>query len=184
MKHVKQDRKAVALLRKSPRPALHTWAASRVFNRTKGKKYGQLVSILQPVNLFSFCASIGWVEVNWALYESQLVNWCQIMFVTFGWRGSGRASEKEFPKPYSRKVRYLRSGFEGLPEFHPFKEKGLALLERAATLSNIRDDLTHGVITSLEPKDGKFFLEGKTIHKDGRHEIRTIVMDAHRRASR
>jgi hypothetical protein len=175
---IKRNRKAIALLKNPPRPAVHTWAAHKVFNRIKGEKYADLVMILRDDKFQTFCSAIGWVEVNWALYENQLTHWCQIMWVTLNWHGHGRSKEDKIPRAYSRKERYLRAAFGTVPQVAQFKDDAIAIFDRAKELAEVRDDLTHGVITHMEPIDGKFYLSGLQLKADGSHSTKDIVFDS------
>ena len=175
---IKRNRRAIALLKDPPRPAVHTWVAHKVFNRTKGKRYADLVMILRDDKFEAFCSAIGWVEVNWALYENQLTHWCQLMWVTLNWHGRGRSEEIRIPRAYSRKERYLRAAFKALPQVAQFKDDAIEILDRTRVLAEVRDDLTHGVITHMEPIHGKFFLSGLQLKDDGTHSTRDIVFDS------
>lgn len=176
MKHVRQNLKAIEPIKKLIRPALYTWTGNKAFNRDKGKRFERLSHILRDDEFLHFCAAIGWVEVNWSLMESQLDRWSQVLFIVHKWRGKD-GKEKEIPRGYARKVRYLRGGFNRLPALKAFKDDCIDVLERADDLSETRHDLTHGVITSIESKDGKFFLENRKIQRDGMHTIKNVVFD-------
>jgi hypothetical protein len=132
--------------------------------------------MLRDDEFLHFCASIGWVEVNWSLMESQLDRWCQVMYLIFKWRGKD-GKEKEIPRPYGRKVRFLRGGFAKIPALKKYSADGVSVLDRADTLSDTRHDLTHGVITSIESKDGKYFLENRKIQRDGKHIVKDVVFN-------
>jgi hypothetical protein len=176
VKYVRQNRKAIEPLKKLIRPAIYTWTGNKAFNRGKRKRFDRLSHILRDDEFLHFCASIGWVEVNWAMMESQLDRWCQVMFIKFKWRGKD-GKEKDIPRGYARKVRFLRGGFARIPAFAKFRADGVDVLDRADALAEARHNLTHGVITSIEAKDGKYFLENRTMQKDGFHTVKNFVFD-------
>lgn len=176
MKHVRQNRKAAEPIKKAMgRPAIYTWAGNAAFKR-KRKQFDKLSLMLRDDEFLHFCSAIGWVEVNWALYEAQLTHWCQIMFVTLRWRGkNGRA--KDMPRPYSQKSRFLREGFLNIAAMGFFKDEGLGILDRGDALADIRNDLTHAVITHMEAKDGRFIMENRKTTSDGLHVVKSVVFD-------
>ena len=176
MKHVRQNRKAIEPLKKIIRPAIYTWTGNKAFNRDKRKRFDRLSHMLRDDEFLHFCAAIGWVEVNWSLMEAQLDRWCQVMFITLKWRGTD-GKEKEMPRQYSRKVRFLRGGFTKISAMKKHGLDGISILDKADALAETRHDLTHGVITSIESKDGKYLLENRKMQRDGRHTVKNVVFD-------
>jgi hypothetical protein len=177
MKHVRQNLAAIKLLRDVPQPRIHAWTGNLAFNRSKGKRFEYLANMLRDNEFESFCSAVGFIATNFALYEGQLLNWCQVMFVTLKWRGEGRSEEGAIPRPFSRKVRYLRSGFNKIPALKDYREEGNSLLDRGVKISPTRDDLVHSVITSIKSNHGKFELLMKEVGKDGGHKPRAVVFD-------
>jgi hypothetical protein len=174
MKNIRQNRNALAPLRRLiGRPAIYTWTGNSAFNRGKGKRFNLLANILRDDEFQSFCAAIGFIEVNWALMEAQLDHWTQLSFVQLG----GRDIENEMPKSFSRKSTFLRKSFERIPALSAFKDRGIDVLDRADTLSVTRNDLTHAVITSLESVDGKFEMMNRKLNKDGTHTTKNVQFD-------
>lgn len=58
-----------------------------------------------------------------------------------------------------------------------FSKEGVSLLDRADALSETRHNLTHGVITHMEARDGKYLLESRKIQKDGMHIVEEFIFD-------
>lgn len=173
MRYVRQNRKTVEPIKKLIRPALYTWTGNLAFKRYRVKRFGNLPLMLRDDDFLHFCAAIGWVEVNWALYENQLVHWCQVIFIKLRWRGAN-GKEHTMPKPYNAKVRFLRSGFSKIPALRKFCVEGIAILDRGEALAETRHNLTHGVITSVESKGGIFMLENRRTRPDGRHTVKNV----------
>jgi hypothetical protein len=176
MKHVRQNRKAIEPIKKLIRPPIYTWTGNKAFNRDKRKRFDRLSHMLRDDEFLHFCAAIGWVEVNWSMMESQFDRWCQIAFITLEWRGTN-GKEKVIPRPYGQKVRFLRGAFTNSPALAKHGVDGIALLDRADALADMRHDLTHGVITHMEARDGKYLLENRKIQRDGRHTVKEVVFD-------
>lgn len=176
MNKVRRDRKAIEPIKKLVRPAIYEWTGNKAFNRFKGERFKRLTLILRDDEFLGFCSAIGFVEVNWAFIEQQITHWCQLQFVTFKWRGKD-GKDRDCPKPYSRKVRFLRGGFAKIPAMSSYSQEGIALLDRADELSETRHDLTHAVITHMESKNGKYMMENLKVGRDGLQTIKSVVFD-------
>src|ERR1700730_11205991 len=147
MKHIRQSRKVLHPIRNViGKPQPWSWTGTKAFNRTKGKRFRDLVLHLDGDQFRAFCTVIGFVEVNWAFFESQMDRWVQIAFVKLKFRFNG----KEAPAGFGRKSTYLRQAFK-LPALSKYKETAIDLLDKADVLSETRHDLTHAVITGVEP---------------------------------
>lgn len=100
----------------------------------------------------SLCAAIGFVEVNWALFEQSLD-----FIVLTAYRDLGGAVlEKELPRSYSRKVKFLKKAFSRVPYLNPLKGEAIEILNRGDELSKTRHDLMHGVVTHVNAVDGRY----------------------------
>lgn len=100
----------------------------------------------------SLCTVIGFVEVNWALFEQSLD--C-IVLTTHRELGAS-TFEKRLPKTYKAKSAFLKKAFNTLVVLNPLKNEASALLEKSDVLADKRNDLTHGVVTHTEIKDGVY----------------------------
>jgi len=132
--------------------------------------------MLRDEEFLQFCAAIGWVEVNWAIYEAQLMRWCQVTFVVLKWRGI-LGKDKEMPRQYGRMYRFLKDAFAKVPALSPFKAECLEILARGDSLSETRHDLTHATITQMQSKDGKWTMENRRARADGRHTVKEVVFN-------
>ncbi|MEW6647330.1 MAG: hypothetical protein AB1450_09045 [Pseudomonadota bacterium] len=100
----------------------------------------------------SLCTAIGFVEVNWALFEQSLD-----LIVLAAHRDLGGATfEKEIPRSYSRKVNFLKKAFSKISVLVPLKREAIELLDISCKLSKMRHDLTHGVVTHIQAVDGRY----------------------------
>jgi hypothetical protein len=175
MKHVRQSRKVLHPIRHligSPQP--WTWTGTKRFNSTKGKKFRELALHLDGDQFRSFCSAIGFVEVNWAFFESQMDRWVQVAFVTLKFRFNG----KEAPTSFNRKSTYLRQAFARLPALSKHKRTAIEMLDKADQLSVTRHDLTHAVITAVEPVDFfKFEMVNRRLQRSGMHTVKDITFD-------
>lgn len=155
------------------KPQPWTWTGTKTFNRTKGKRFRDLVLHLDGDQFKAFCSAIGFVEVNWAFFESQMDRWVQIAFVVLKFRPSGR----EAPTSFGRKSTYLRQAFK-VPALSKYKTAALDIFDRADKLSETRHDLTHAVITRIEPIDFfKFEMVNRKLQRSGMHTQKDIVFD-------
>jgi hypothetical protein len=98
----------------------------------------------------SLCAAIGFVEVNWALFEQSL----DFIVITAFQDLGGSALDKELPRSYSRKAKFLRKAFSKVAVLNPLKAEATEILSRSDELSTKRHDLMHGVVTHVEAIDG------------------------------
>lgn len=98
----------------------------------------------------SLCAAIGFVEVNWALFEQSL----DFIVLTAHKDLGGSVIEPELPRSYSRKVKFLRRAFSKITVLTPLKSESTEILDRSCELSKARHDLTHGVVTHVQAVDG------------------------------
>ncbi len=174
MKHVRHNRKALAPLRGVlGRPGVHEWTGNKVFNRTKGARFRLLCNLLRDDHFESFCAAIGFIEVNWAMFEMQLDRWVQIVFVTL----HDRSISNEAPTSYSRKSDYLRRAFNRLPALSQYKQDAIEILAKGDRLADTRHKMTHAVVTHMKPRNGKYELVNRKLRRDGSHIIEDVIFD-------
>lgn len=100
----------------------------------------------------SLCAAIGFVEVNWALFEQSL----DFIVLTAYQDLGGTAIVKELPRSYSRKFDFLKKAFSKIAVLNPMKNEAMEILNRSKELSQSRHDLTHGVVTHVKAVDGRY----------------------------
>lgn len=120
----------------------------------------------------SLCTVIGFVEVNWALFEQSLD--CIVLIVHRELRAS--AIEKRLPKTYAAKSEFLRKAFSHVAVLNPLRTDAKALLDKSDVLAKRRNDLTHGVVTHVELKDGAYNFS-KIDYVGSDHSYRDFLFD-------
>lgn len=106
----------------------------------------------EPDDFQSLCAAIGFVEVNWALFEQSL----DFIVLTAHQDLGGNTIEKQLPRSYSRKVEFLKKAFSKIALLSPLKKEATEILSRGDHISKTRHDLMHGVVTHIEAVDGRY----------------------------
>lgn len=104
----------------------------------------------------SLCTLIGFVVVNWALAEQSLDHLVETIYAQCGGECGGESFDKEIPRSFDRKVKFLRKAFRKSAPLQVFAEDGNKLLNRMVPLSKKRHDLVHGVVVSIEAVNGTF----------------------------
>ena len=174
MKFNRQNIKILSPLKKIiGRPSVNGWLGRKAFNRTKGRKFGDLAMLLDDDEFRAFCSAIGWVEVNWALMEQNFDRWIQVIFRKL----NGTSIEKQPPKAFIKKTVFLRKAFNEIPQLSTYKGEAIAILDRAIKLSTTRNDLTHAVITNMKPVKGIYELKNFKLHIDATHTIKDVKFD-------
>ena len=120
----------------------------------------------------ALCTAIGFVEVNWALFEQSLDH----MVITIHRDLGGATFVNELPRSYSNKVKFLRKAFSRIPSLQSLKDNAKQVLEKSKELSKHRHDLTHGVVTHTELKDGRYNFS-KIDYSGTEHQYRDFVFD-------
>lgn len=100
----------------------------------------------------ALCAAIGFVEVNWALFEQSLDCIVLTAYRDLG----GNAIQKDLPRSYSSKVKFLKKAFSKVAVLNPLKVEATEILNRSDELSKTRHDLMHGVVMHVEAVDGRY----------------------------
>jgi uncharacterized protein YozE (UPF0346 family) len=176
MKDVRQGRDAFIPLRRAlAKPFPFTWTGNKAFNRSKGKRFALLCKMLDDKKFMAFCAAIGFVEIHWALFESQMDRWVEVSYnvIKFRWKG------QEAPTTYARKSDWLTQAFTTNKRLTQFRTRGLDILSRAKTLSVTRHNLTHGTITGVEPVAlFHYILENRRLNRTGQHSFNEFKFDA------
>lgn len=120
----------------------------------------------------SLCAAIGFVVVNWALAEQSL----DFTVETIYNKCAGNTFEKQLPRSFQRKVKFLRKAFRTSVALHVYAEDGNKLLDRMVPLAQQRHDLVHGVVVSIETVNGRFPID-KLDYQAQEHIMRRIEFD-------
>lgn len=150
------------------------WTGPKALKRlVKGEKFKALGRVISQDDFQSMCSALGYVEINWAMMEQHLDIWVHIIFQDLG----GKAIEKEIPRSFWRKSDYLRRCFKNIPTLHQFATDANKMLDDADSLSETRNDLTHAVITHLEPRNGKYYM-AKIDYTKTQHEWREVIFDS------
>lgn len=129
------------------------WGTKQGLERIlKGHKFGIIQRILNANTFQSLCAAIGFVEVNWALFEQSLDSAALIIYQSLG----GNKIDRGLPRAYSAKSKFLRKAFNKIILLRPLETEATGILDRADKLSRTRHDLTHGVVTHTKARSGRF----------------------------
>ncbi len=120
----------------------------------------------------SLCTAIGFVVVNWALAEQSL----DFTVETIYSKCAGNTIEKQLPRSFQRKVKFLRKAFSTSVALHVYAKDGNKLLDRMEPLAQQRHDLVHGVVVSIESVNGRFPID-KLDYKAQEHIMRRIEFD-------
>ena len=120
----------------------------------------------------SLCASIGFVVVNWTLAEQSL----DFMVERIYTKCAGNTIEKQLPRTFQSKVKFLRKAFGTRVALQVYAEAGNTLLDRMGPLAKHRHELVHGVVVSIETVNGRFPID-KLEYQAQEHIIRRIEFD-------
>lgn len=90
--------------------------------------------------------------MNWALFEQSL----DCITLTVHRELGASAIEKRLPRTYAAKSEFLKKAFSHVVVLNPLKGDANALLDKSDALAKKRNDLTHGVVTHVEIKDGVY----------------------------
>jgi len=95
------------------------------------------------------CLAIGHVVVQWGFLEHNL-NLC-LGWVYSAYGGKKIAKRKKMERFQRRQIDFMRDCFKNpnLQSLAPFKDEGISLLDRTATLINDRDDIIHSTYDGL-----------------------------------
>jgi hypothetical protein len=100
------------------------------------------------------CQAVGYIILNWALIERQIDNWVSVVFKQC--HGNTLRKNKDIPRSFIQKKKFLTECLNKLPILVALRENGLELLGKAFMISEQRNDLVHGTIESIYPKNGVF----------------------------
>ena len=91
---------------------------------------------------------VGRITIEWAYLEIALD---QCVFTIRA--RTGKTIEKETPRAFERKRRFVQAAMNKAPEFAIFVDECLALLERANALAKERNERVHGAIFGEEGQE-------------------------------
>lgn len=126
------------------------------------------------------CLRVGHVAVSWSSAENSLDMLVAQIFQSV----PDKPNEREIPKVFNRKVRYLRKAFNNAKVLQPFRDKGLRILEYLNAVAEQRHVVIHGVLLGHNTKYNayefsKLDLPGdKTKHFEGRVFVTLGALDA------
>ena len=130
----------------------------------------------EPHDFLGLCQAIGYVVINSALIEQQVDNWVDVLFRQCG--GANLRKNKDIPRAFNQKRKFLISCFKELPSLAPFSQEGRDLVTRLTKLSVKRNDLIHGAIKALSPINGAFQYRIIGYQKQA-HTLREFEFDLH-----
>ncbi len=175
MRHIRQQRKILAPLKKViGKPGVFTPTGNKAFKRTRKKKFEALVNVLRDDEFQSFCAAIGFIEINWALFESQLDNWVQIFYNNLG----GKKIAKKMPVSFANKIDFARKCASSEPKLIMFRARISTILDIAEVIAVTRHDVTHSVVENIEPIDGGFSMVNRKLLSNGTHTMKSLLFEA------
>lgn len=120
---------------------------------------------------------VGMIIVNWTFVENALDAWTAIAFHEH----NASSIERQLPKMFGRKVKFLKKCFRRLPGLAPFSDEAIAFIERANELSEIRHYVAHGTLSHFDTTDESFIFakiglsDDKQQHEFG--ELRILGTD-------
>ncbi|MEO7860996.1 MAG: hypothetical protein ABIU05_11215 [Nitrospirales bacterium] len=120
----------------------------------------------------SLCTAIGFVVVNWALAEQSLDFTVETIYA----KCAGNTIEKQFPRSFQRKVKFLRKAFSKRVALQVYAAERNKLLDRMEPLAQQRHDWVHGVIVSIESVNGRFPID-KLAYGEKENIMRRIEFD-------
>jgi hypothetical protein len=88
---------------------------------------------------------VGYIVVRWGSIEQDMDGLITIVYNLPG--GRELAQEKQLPRMFKRKVRFLKTAFSQLTLLQPYKQEMDRLLETLQACADIRHWLVHGAIT-------------------------------------
>ena len=100
----------------------------------------------------ALCEAMGFMIINWALLEQQLDIWTSIIFKNF----EGNKIMAEITKGLVRRSDFLKKAFRTNPKLSSLTDEAIAIVIGANDLATSRDELIHGVIDNMKPKQGNW----------------------------
>jgi hypothetical protein len=101
--------------------------------------------------------ALGFVVVHWGLIERQIDNWVGRLFLCFD--GKELRPKGDLPMSLKQKTLFLSDCFKTIPKIADLRPIARDLISRVKIASKRRNDLIHGAINSLDPRDGVFSFE-------------------------
>lgn len=88
----------------------------------------------------------------------------------------GSVLEKRLPKTYTAKSEFLKKAFSKVALLNQFRDEAMELLSKSDELSKKRNDLTHGVMTHIEVREGVYNFS-KIDYVGSEHSYRDFILD-------
>ena len=106
-------------------------------------------------DFLELCTAVGFILLNWGMVEQKIDMWVNTSFRHCG--GKELRPNRDIPRAYNQKARFLNDCFKRLPALAPFASEGRSLVERVSAHATTRNDLVHSSLASFTPeKDGAF----------------------------
>jgi len=137
-------------------PSRPTFGREKALDRIarNSTRIGMLTEMLRRSDDFlGFCMGIGYIAQNWAMIEQNFDMWISMIYHDLNGK---TIVDKRLPLPFVQKVEYLRESFTKIPRLHQYAGAAISLVNRADALAKDRNDLVHGVISSMRPTNGKW----------------------------
>jgi hypothetical protein len=116
---------------------------------------------------------VGELIINWSLFDYQLVVMVAVLYST----EIGKSLEKQLPREFGRRIRFLRKCISRVPELQPYATNFKNMLTSAKAMVVVRDTLVHGVLQGYNSKDQLYSFQRPEIDKsDDIHVIDTVKM--------
>jgi hypothetical protein len=96
--------------------------------------------------------AIGAIVTLWSMIEQSLDACVALIYHSPG----GAALHTGLPRNTKRKAELVKDGLKKLPHLAPYRDPGLALVQRVMDTKDDRHSLVHSVLTSLQPVDGVY----------------------------
>jgi hypothetical protein len=120
----------------------------------------------------ALCFAVGFIVLNWGIVEQQIDIWVNIAFRLCG--GEALRKNKDIPRAFNQKARFLKECFNKLPALAAFASEGKSLIERVSSQASKRHDVVHSSLASFTPKNGAFTFNKVEYKKDG-HSVSTFT---------
>ncbi|MDH5573200.1 MAG: hypothetical protein OEY89_15670 [Gammaproteobacteria bacterium] len=96
--------------------------------------------------------AVGFIVVQWGQAEQTLDMIVAIIFQDFG----GNKIEKQIPIMLKQKIKYLRKCFNKIPDISDCKTTGNELLDQFKKLSEKRNEIIHGAVSTTTSNNGAY----------------------------
>jgi hypothetical protein len=116
---------------------------------------------------------IGELIVNWSVLDSQFIKMIAILYQT----DQGKALQKQLPREFSRRLRFLRKCATKFPALSRHADDLRRALTVAKEVAIVRDALVHGAISNFDETDQRYSFVKLDVDKSGDiHMANTVRM--------